>query len=879
MKNIQNIFRLIIAIGLTFYYVESNAQSLGLNNATPDASSILDLTAIDRGLLVPRMTTLERTGIALPADGLLVYDLDLDGFYYWDATAVASWRPILSNSKSAAASIAGWLVGGNAPGAASILGTTDNSSMTIQTGTGALNIGTDAFAKTITLGNITGATALNFNTGTAGTTHTTTDGIYTLNTGTGAINLGTDAFAKTITLGNITGATALNFNTGTAGTTHTTTNGIYTLRTGTGAISLGTDAVAKTITLGNITGATAVNINTGTAGTTHTTTNGIYSLYTGTGSISLGTDAVAKTIALGNATGATAVNVNTGTGGTAYAIPAGSVTGFTLTTNTSPINIGADPFAKTITIGNITGATATYLRSGTGGMFINDATGANTPLMIGTGTTTGQVNIGNATGRVTIGSTAAPDASAIVDIPSTVAGILIPRMDDAAMTALTATAVNGLLIFNTTQKTFYYYDTPGLAWRAIYSAALVPGGTAWWLGGNATAGESFGTTNPQDLVFITNNTERLRIYNGNGLAIAALSTATSTALDIGALSGATANTGINVGAISGTGTASAFTTAAISATVATAYHLNLGSITGANATSHTGINLGNISGATLNAYGINLGTLTGGTTANYGINTGAITSTGATNSYGLNIGAISGSGTNTYGINVNALTSTGVSTGINVAGLSGAGTTNTGLLVNTISGGTVNNFGLRISGTAAAATNYGIYIDAPAQNYFAGQVGSGTTAPTAGRALDVRGTIIGALPIVAISHDPDDRDNGDDDFFALMVASVPSTNSIYVRATTSSTINDNALDATGNWSGWVDFGQPSGAAGPPYIMSISVSAVQVQDDANDCHAVISVRMSDGTVYVRTTTADNTAAADMDDTAFWEGWTNFGGPGM
>ena len=91
-------------------------------------------------------------------------------------------------------------------------------------------------------------------------------GTVLIDSGTGATNIGTTAFARTITLGNITGATAVNINTGTAGSTITTTNGVFAVATGTGAINIGTDSVAKTITLGNVTGATAVNINGGTGG-------------------------------------------------------------------------------------------------------------------------------------------------------------------------------------------------------------------------------------------------------------------------------------------------------------------------------------------------------------------------------------------------------------------------------------------------------------------------------------------------------------------------------------------------------------------------------------------------------------------------------------
>jgi hypothetical protein len=37
---------------------------------------------------------------------------------------------------------------------------------------------------------------------------------------------------------------------------------------------------------------------------------------------------------------------------------------------------------------------------------------------------------------------------------------------------------------------------------------------------------------------------------------------------------------------------------------------------------------------------------------------------------------------------------------------------------------------LRINGVTATSTNYSLYSDSPAQSYFQGNVGIGTTAPT-----------------------------------------------------------------------------------------------------------------------------------------------------
>lgn len=64
------------------FLITANAQT-GIGTLTPDASAQLDVTSTTKGVLVPRMTSAERTGIGTPADGLLVYDTDTKGFWYY----------------------------------------------------------------------------------------------------------------------------------------------------------------------------------------------------------------------------------------------------------------------------------------------------------------------------------------------------------------------------------------------------------------------------------------------------------------------------------------------------------------------------------------------------------------------------------------------------------------------------------------------------------------------------------------------------------------------------------------------------------------------------------------------------------------------------
>jgi hypothetical protein len=84
-------FFIALSLVLTFCNTNSFAQSLGLNNATPHASSILDLTATDRGLLVPRMTTIQRNAISLPATSLVVYNITTNQFNFYNGSSWVVW--------------------------------------------------------------------------------------------------------------------------------------------------------------------------------------------------------------------------------------------------------------------------------------------------------------------------------------------------------------------------------------------------------------------------------------------------------------------------------------------------------------------------------------------------------------------------------------------------------------------------------------------------------------------------------------------------------------------------------------------------------------------------------------------------------------------
>lgn len=60
-----------------------NPTSINDNGTLPDNSAILDIQSINKGVLVPRMTTIQREAISNPADGLLVFDQTTGGFWFF----------------------------------------------------------------------------------------------------------------------------------------------------------------------------------------------------------------------------------------------------------------------------------------------------------------------------------------------------------------------------------------------------------------------------------------------------------------------------------------------------------------------------------------------------------------------------------------------------------------------------------------------------------------------------------------------------------------------------------------------------------------------------------------------------------------------------
>jgi len=102
--------------------IASGTASIGV--ASPNASAILDVTSTSKGILVPRMTSVQKTAISSPAIGLLVFQTDgASGFYYYTGSA---WQLLTSS-----AGFSGWGLTGNSGTSQTVnfLGTTDANAL------------------------------------------------------------------------------------------------------------------------------------------------------------------------------------------------------------------------------------------------------------------------------------------------------------------------------------------------------------------------------------------------------------------------------------------------------------------------------------------------------------------------------------------------------------------------------------------------------------------------------------------------------------------------------------------------------------------------------------------------------------------------------
>ncbi|MES2519896.1 MAG: hypothetical protein V4585_17395 [Bacteroidota bacterium] len=77
MKKLFPIIIILCSIAKTYAQIGISAT-----NTPPNASAMLDVSSTTKGLLPPRMTSLQRTNIANPADGLLAFDSNTQSYWF-----------------------------------------------------------------------------------------------------------------------------------------------------------------------------------------------------------------------------------------------------------------------------------------------------------------------------------------------------------------------------------------------------------------------------------------------------------------------------------------------------------------------------------------------------------------------------------------------------------------------------------------------------------------------------------------------------------------------------------------------------------------------------------------------------------------------------
>ena len=88
----KKLLPIIVVLLIVTNIVTGYSQNVAINNngASPDATAILDISSTTKGVLVPRMLSVERTAILNPAQGLMVYDITTRTFWFYDG----QWKEI-----------------------------------------------------------------------------------------------------------------------------------------------------------------------------------------------------------------------------------------------------------------------------------------------------------------------------------------------------------------------------------------------------------------------------------------------------------------------------------------------------------------------------------------------------------------------------------------------------------------------------------------------------------------------------------------------------------------------------------------------------------------------------------------------------------------
>ena len=221
-------------------------SQVGIGTSTPDASAALELSATTKGFLPPRMTAAQRTAIATPATGLMVYQTDgTAGLYVYSGSAWIAQSDWYSNTGVPASSFALVIPASITSSATANNGIGANALNALISGDNNVALGYDA-AKNVSTG------ANNTAVGYSALSATTGSGNTALGRSTGTTN--TSGSNNTF-LGQSSNASANNL-------TNATAIGNGAEVTASNTIQLGNGSVTNVNTSGTITTSSSVGIGT-----------------------------------------------------------------------------------------------------------------------------------------------------------------------------------------------------------------------------------------------------------------------------------------------------------------------------------------------------------------------------------------------------------------------------------------------------------------------------------------------------------------------------------------------------------------------------------------------------------------------------------------
>jgi len=91
-------YAVTILLLLFIQFFTSAQVKIGGTAGAPNASSVLEVESTNKGLLLPRLTSAQRKAIVNPATGLLVFDVNLSTFMFWDGFL---WRGFVPEAPAA----------------------------------------------------------------------------------------------------------------------------------------------------------------------------------------------------------------------------------------------------------------------------------------------------------------------------------------------------------------------------------------------------------------------------------------------------------------------------------------------------------------------------------------------------------------------------------------------------------------------------------------------------------------------------------------------------------------------------------------------------------------------------------------------------------